>query len=122
MRTIIFLLILLLSVTACGPAPNIAAITPPYIETGIDADAWATVPAGDFPYGQHDHMTPVDYDYEIMVTLVTNEQFAAFLNEALAADVASLGTVEVEGPPPVVAAKPADVGTAESADKADKPA
>jgi len=96
MRTIIFLLILLLSVTACGPAPNIAAITPPYIDTGIDANAWAVVPAGDFPYGQHDHMTPVDYDYEIMVTLVTNEQFAAFLNEALAADVASLGTVEVE--------------------------
>ena len=96
MRTIIFLLALLLLATGCGPAPNIAAITPPYIDTGIDSDAWATVPAGDFPYGQHDHLTPVDYDYEIMVTNVTNEQFAAFLNEALAAGAADVGTVEVE--------------------------
>jgi len=96
MRTIIFLLALLLLATGCGPTPNIAAITPPYIDTGIDSDAWATVPAGDFPYGQHDHPTPVDYDYEMMVTNVTNEQFAAFLNETLAAGIADVGTVEVE--------------------------
>ena len=32
--------------------------------------------------GQHDEETMVAYDYEIMVTDVTNEQFADFLNEA----------------------------------------
>lgn len=96
MRAFVLLLAMLLLVAGCGPAPNIAAITPPYIDTGIDSGEWAVVPAGEFPYGQHDHPTLVDYDYEIMVTDVTNEQFAAFLNEALAAGAAGMGAVEVE--------------------------
>lgn len=96
MRHIILLLAVLLLAAGCGPTPNIAAITPPYIDTGVDSDAWALIPAGDFPFGQHDHPTPVDYDYEMMVTHVTNEQFAAFLNEALAGGAAGLGAVEVE--------------------------
>jgi formylglycine-generating enzyme len=93
-----WLLIVLLAwvLTACGPAPSIGAITPPYIDTGVDPEAWALVPAGSFPYGQHDHMTVVDYDYEIMVTHVTNEQFARYLNEALVTGAISLGEVEVE--------------------------
>ena len=41
-------------------------------------------------------MTDVDYDYEIMVTDVTNEQYARFLNAALADGTISLGEVEVE--------------------------
>ncbi len=88
-------LTLLLLTTACDSAPDISAITPPYVDTGIDSEAWAHVPAGEFPYGQHDHMTFVD-DYEIMITNVTNEQYARFLNEALAADVIRIGEVEVE--------------------------
>ncbi len=79
-----------------APAPSIGAIMPPYVDPGIDPESWALVPAGTFPYGQHDHMTMVDYDYETMVTNVTNEQYARFLNAALAAGAVRLGEVEVE--------------------------
>jgi formylglycine-generating enzyme required for sulfatase activity len=41
-------------------------------------------------------MTMVDYDYEIMVTDVTNEQYARYLNEALEAGAIRIGPVEVE--------------------------
>jgi formylglycine-generating enzyme len=95
-RTLVAVILIALLATACGPAPNIGAITPPYIDTGIDPDSWALIPAGDFPYGQHEHITLVDYDYEIMITHVTNEQFANYLNEALAAGALRLGEVEVE--------------------------
>jgi formylglycine-generating enzyme len=81
---------------ACGPATDIGAITPPVVDTGIDPEAWAVVPAGEFPYGQHDHPTLVAYDYEIMVTNVTNTQYARYLNEALAAGAVWTGEVEVE--------------------------
>ena len=58
--------------------------------------------------------------------LVTREEFEV-QREVLAHARQKLAELELriaqlEGPPPVVAAKPADVGTAESADKADKPA
>jgi formylglycine-generating enzyme required for sulfatase activity len=36
-----------------------------------------------FYMGLHEHETMVDYDYEIMVTTVTNAQFAEYLNTAL---------------------------------------
>ena len=38
----------------------------------------------------------MDYDYEIMITDVTNEQYARYLNEALAAGVIRIGEVEIE--------------------------
>ncbi|MCP5095407.1 MAG: formylglycine-generating enzyme family protein [Chloroflexi bacterium] len=96
MKRILSLLILtLLLTTACAQA-SVSAITPPYIDTGIDPDTWVLVPAGEFPYGQHDHMTEVEYDYEIMVTDITNEQYATYLNKALAAGSISTGEVEVE--------------------------
>ena len=72
------------------------ASIPSFIETGIDPESWATIPAGEFLLGQHEHKTTVDYDYEIMVTDVTNAQYAAFLNEALAD-----GRIEFEGSNPV---------------------
>jgi len=95
-RALFFLMLIVLLLAACAPAPNVGAITPPYIDTGIDPDAWARVPAGEFPYGQHDHMTMVDYDYEIMVTDVTNAQYADYLNAALAAGAIRIGEVEEE--------------------------
>ena len=85
--------VLLLS--GCRPAPSAGAIAPPVIETGVDPDSWALVPAGEFPFGQHDHMTLVEDDYEIMVTDVTNAQYARFLNEALERGEARTGPVEV---------------------------
>lgn len=87
---------MILLVAGCAPAPRVGAITPPYIETGIDSGAWALVPAGEFPYGQHDHMTLISYDYEIKVTNVTNEQYAQYLNQALAEGVIRVGEVSVE--------------------------
>jgi formylglycine-generating enzyme required for sulfatase activity len=55
----------------------------PVVDTGVDPNSWALVPAGEFLYGQHEHPTQVDYDYQIMVTDVTNAQFAEYLNTAL---------------------------------------
>jgi formylglycine-generating enzyme len=95
-RTLFLLTLLALAIPSCAPAPSIGAITPPYVDTGIDPESWALVPAGEFPYGQHDHMTLVDYDYEMMVTNVTNEQYARFLNDALTDGAVSLGEVEVQ--------------------------
>lgn len=93
---IIALAMTLILISSCASAPSVAAITPPYIDTGIDPESWALIPAGSFPYGQHDLITDVDYDYEMMVTTVTNEQYARFLNEASAAGAITVGEVEVE--------------------------
>jgi formylglycine-generating enzyme required for sulfatase activity len=67
-------------------------VAPPVVPTGVDPDAWARVPAGEFLMGLHYHETMVDYDYEIMVTNVTNAQYARYLNHALeAGDVQRVG-------------------------------
>jgi formylglycine-generating enzyme required for sulfatase activity len=57
----------------------------PVIETGVDPESWAIVPAGSFLSGQHEHEAQIDHDYEIMVTDVTNAQYAAYLTAALEA-------------------------------------
>ena len=95
-RVIFSLLLFILLASACGPAPSVSAITPPFVDTGVDPDAWATVPEGEFPYGQHDHITMVDHDYQIMVTDVTVDQYATFLNEAVASGDISIGEFELE--------------------------
>jgi sulfatase modifying factor 1 len=96
MKRIIIAGILLL-LTACSSAPDIASQTlPQIIETGVDSNAWAVIPAGEFPSGQHNHMTEMDSDYQIMVTDVTNEQYAQFLTEAVADQTIGIGNVEVQ--------------------------
>ncbi len=62
-----------------GPAPA----TLPQFDPGISSEAWATIPAGEFLFGQHNKNVNIPYAYEIMVTLVTNTQYAAYLNKAL---------------------------------------
>ena len=62
------------------------------VETGVDAAAWAKVPAGEFVLGQHEEEGMVDKPYEIMVTDATNAQYARYLNEAL-----TKGTVKIQG-------------------------
>lgn len=94
-KLIIPVALLLVFLAGCASAPGVGTITPPFIDTGIDPNSWATVPAGEFPYGQHDHMNMVE-EFEIMVTDVTNEQYAAFLNAAVADGTVSHGEVEVE--------------------------
>lgn len=93
-----FLLILL---AACSPVDLDAAV--PTFDTGVDPTAWATIPAGDFLYGQHNDIALVGYDYEIMVTDVTVAQYVAYLNAALMD-----GTLRVDGAQ-VVGAYPGDV-------------
>lgn len=77
-----------LLLAGCAGADGAGSL--PVIDTGVDPDSWVTVPAGSFLMGQHEHETAVDYDYRIMVTDVTNAQYAAYLNEALAAGAVKL--------------------------------
>jgi formylglycine-generating enzyme required for sulfatase activity len=90
------LLLLLSAITLAGCNASPEMITPPEIETGVDPERWAFVPAGEFLMGQHEAETLVDYDYEIMVTTVTNQQYADFLNAALRD-----GVIRLEGSNPV---------------------
>ncbi len=63
----------------------------PKYETGVDPEAWAQIPAGEFLFGQHEDEVTTSA-YEIMITDVTTTQYADFVNEALAA-----GSVKIDG-------------------------
>jgi formylglycine-generating enzyme required for sulfatase activity len=81
MRQLIALLLLVASLASCAPV-DLNAPLPAY-DTGIDPDAWAQIPAGEFHFGQHDDIEATGA-YKIMVTDVTTIQYAGFLNQALA--------------------------------------
>ncbi len=66
---------------SCAPVDLNAAI--PTFETGVDSNAWAQIPAGEFYFGQHEDIETTEA-YEIMITDVTAAQYADFLNAALA--------------------------------------
>lgn len=74
---------------ACAPVDLNAAL--PVYDSGVDSNAWSQIPAGEFYFGQHEDLVTTGA-YEIMITDVTSAQYAAFLNEALAA-----GYVKVDG-------------------------
>lgn len=91
MKKIILLIALIaLGRSACKPIDLDAQV--PIFETGIDPETWAFIPAGPFLWGQFDDTNTIDYDYEMMVTDVTNSQYARFLNEAMPTD-----EIKVEG-------------------------
>ena len=85
-------LLMCLALLTAGCSPRAAATPPPVYETGVDPESWVKVPAGDFLQGIHEARTPMASGYEIMVTDVTNGQYARYLNAALAA-----GKVKVVG-------------------------
>jgi formylglycine-generating enzyme required for sulfatase activity len=89
-RVFFFLMVASILLASCKPMAISQSTTP--IDTGIDPDTWVTIPAGTFMMGQFNQLTDVDYDYQIMVTLVTNQQYADYLNQALKA-----GTVQKVG-------------------------
>ena len=89
-RRVLIGLILLFLLAGCA-APQLPTSTEP-LDTGVDPQAWADVPAGEFLYGMHEQPVEIAYDYQIMVTDVTNAQFAAYLNAALAS-----GSVKISG-------------------------
>ncbi len=84
------LALLVLLLVGCAPQPGTPAADLLALHTGVDSEAWARVPAGTFLMGQHEHETEIAYDYEAMVTPVTNAQLARYLNEAL-----TKGTVKI---------------------------
>jgi formylglycine-generating enzyme required for sulfatase activity len=91
----LILISLIFILTACTPV-DVNAPAPIY-ETGIDPESWVEIPAGEFFSGQFNFETLIDYDYEIMVTHVTNQQFADYLNEALGDGYIKIAGDEVVG-------------------------
>ncbi|MEJ2706495.1 MAG: formylglycine-generating enzyme family protein [Anaerolineales bacterium] len=85
-------ILLVLVAVGCGANADLADTRPPQIRTDANPEAWALVPAGEFFYGQHEHVVNIEYPYEMMVTDVTNAQYAVYLNEAAAS-----GTIQVTG-------------------------
>ena len=77
------LLLTLTLLAGCAPV-DLNAPAPVYPTDALPG-AWATVPAGEFLYGQHDHVVDLPYDYQIMVYDVTVDEYAVYLNAALAA-------------------------------------
>ncbi|MCQ3939015.1 MAG: hypothetical protein DPW18_18505 [Chloroflexi bacterium] len=75
---------------SCAPVDLNAPLPPSVIETSI-LTAWAQVPEGEFFFGQFNEVefTPA---FEIMVTDVTAQQYADYLNAAIAD-----GTLKIEG-------------------------
>ncbi len=88
-RTLFSLMALFIFLVSCAPVDLNAPL--PIVYAPIDPDSWVEIPAGEFFYGQHEHIETTDA-YEIMVTDVTTEQYAAFLKQALAN-----GSVIVDG-------------------------
>jgi formylglycine-generating enzyme required for sulfatase activity len=70
---------------------------PTVFDTGVDPESWVQVPAGEFLYGQHETKTTIIQPYEVMVTDVTNAQFARYLNEALAQGAVRLDDDRIVG-------------------------
>lgn len=97
--TSILIFILLVScrqVPGGGASVDLNAPLPTY-DTGVDPNAWTTVPAGQFLYGQFNDPATIDYDYEIMVTDVTVSQYVDFLNAALADGTLKVDSDQIVG-------------------------
>jgi len=67
------------------------------IETGVNPDAWVVIPAGPFYYNMHASKENIDYDYEMMLTHVTNQQYANYLNAAYAQKIIKIDSGRVMG-------------------------
>ena len=76
--------LLLMFNMSCGADKSPQAKKIQLVETGVSAEAWVEIPAGEFLEGLHRHEVMIEKAYEIMVTDVTNEQYVRYLNEALA--------------------------------------
>jgi sulfatase modifying factor 1 len=93
-RVTLFILLLSLLMAACTSVDLNAAL--PVYDTGLDSQAWAQIPAGEFYFGQFDEVETTGA-YEIMITDVTTAQFAEFLNQALADGYARVDGQQVVG-------------------------
>lgn len=82
MKRIMYFAFILIMIAGCSTEP-VVNTEAKIIDTGVDDNEWALVPAGQFYYNMHSDVVNIDYDYEIMITHVTNLQYANYLNEAL---------------------------------------
>ncbi len=82
MKKLIFLLIVTFALTSCSEEIVNSEIAS--IDTGVNPEEWVKIPAGKFYYGMHSKKETIANDYEIMITDVTNAQYAKFMNEAIA--------------------------------------
>ncbi len=94
MKYIFTLLIAVLLVACSTTAPTGAPIR---ANTGVDSESWVTIPAGEFAMGQHNEIVKIEKPYEMMVTLVTNAQYARYLNQALATNKVKLVNDQIVG-------------------------
>lgn len=92
---IYFLIASLIILSGCSDITPTEPIE--YTDTGINSEDWAFIPAGEFLKGQNDHETDLDYDYEIMITDVTNSQFIRFLNDAKVKKIISINNNQITG-------------------------
>jgi len=67
-------------------------------ELTVSSDAWVTVPAGHFMSGLNHHDINIPYDFDIMVTEVTNSQYVKYLNTAMAQNLLTVKDGVVIGP------------------------
>ncbi len=92
----LILVIFMLLLAGCG-SQSLEPEIPLVAEPGIDPDSWVVIPAGEFLMGQFNDEAEIGYDYEIMVTDVTNQQFTAYLNQAIATGALKITEGEVVG-------------------------
>lgn len=83
-NSILLMLLMCLFILGCGENEIVILESIPYLDTGVDPDSWTTIPAGEFLSGLHEHEVDIPYDYDIMLTDVTNLQYADYLNAAIA--------------------------------------
>ncbi len=93
MKRLLLTMIMVFVLVAAG-CEGPRGVNRPSFDPGIDPDSWVTVPAGEFLMGQWLEATMIDYDYEIMTTLVTNAQYTRYLNEALDEGLIKIDTPE----------------------------
>lgn len=82
MKKLLFTILLAGLLTACAAPQPPHSIS--YLDTGVNVEDWALIPAGEFIRGQFDETASIDYDYQMMVTDVTTAQYVDHLNRALA--------------------------------------
>ncbi len=97
-RILLMILFLIPALAGCMRDAGTEAI--PGFDSGVTPGSWVLIPASEFASGLHNHATKVDNDYEIMATHVTNSQYAAYLNDALAKGTIKIVDDKVMGPYP----------------------
>jgi formylglycine-generating enzyme required for sulfatase activity len=93
-RIILPLILLTILLSSCASVNLNASI--PIFDTGVDPNAWAKVPAGEFHFGQQEEIETTEA-YEIMITDVTTAQYVDFLNESLSKGYVKVDSDQIVG-------------------------